>query len=88
MDEVKSALQEALDNAEKIGHLKAQNQILKLLVELHKQGKISDEVAQIFSLELSLSLNSDDVQLMYENCRNNLGYVNYLNSHSSNSNGN
>lgn len=61
MDEVKSALQEALDNAEKIGHLKAQNQILKLLVELHKQGKISDEVAQIFSLELSLSLNSDDV---------------------------
>jgi len=61
MDEVKSALQEALDNAEKIGHLKAQNQTLKLLVELHKQGKISDEVAQIFSLELSLSLNSDDV---------------------------
>ena len=61
MDEVKSALQEALDNAEKIGYLKAQNGILKFIVELHRQGKISDEIAQIFALELSLSLDSNDV---------------------------
>jgi hypothetical protein len=61
MDEVKSALQEALDNAEKIGYLKAQNGMLKFIVELHKQGKISNEIAEMFSLELSLTLNVDDV---------------------------
>ena len=61
MDEVKSALQEALINAEKIGYLKAQNTMLKFLVELHKQGKISNELAEMFSLELSLSLSTDDV---------------------------
>ena len=61
MDEVSSALQEALINAEKIGYLKAQNTMLKFLVELHKQGKISNELAEMFSLELSLTLSTDDV---------------------------
>jgi len=61
MNEISSALQEALANAEKIGYLKAQNGMLKFIVELHKQGKISNEIAEMFSLELSLTLSINDV---------------------------
>lgn len=56
MDETRTALQEALDNAQKIGYLKAQNQMLKFIVELNKQGRISNDLANLFAMELSLDL--------------------------------
>jgi hypothetical protein len=51
-----SALQKAMDNSEYIGRIKAQNEVLKLVWELNKQGRISNDVAQVFALELSLDL--------------------------------
>lgn len=56
MSEIRTAMKEALDNAERIGYLKAQNQMLKFVVSLAEQGKISREVSQMFALEFTLDL--------------------------------
>jgi lipopolysaccharide biosynthesis regulator YciM len=56
MSEVNSSLQKAMDIAEKIGYMKAQNEILHFVWELSKQKRISDEVAHLFAMELSLDL--------------------------------
>lgn len=58
-DELTSKIQQALDNARYIGRLNAQNEILHLVWELSKQGRISRDVAQVFALELSLDLPQD-----------------------------
>ena len=56
MSETKTAMQKALANAERIGYLKAQTKMLKFIVNLSEQGKISREVSQMFALEFSLDL--------------------------------
>jgi hypothetical protein len=56
---LKESIAMALENAEYIGRIKAQNEILHLVWELSKQGRISNDVAQVFALELSLDLPTD-----------------------------
>ena len=53
---LQEAMRLALENAEYIGRLKAQNECLQLVWALHEQDRISDEVAQVFAMELSLDL--------------------------------
>lgn len=56
MNEMRSSLQKAMETAEKIGYMKAQNKMLKFVWELSKQGKISNDVAQMFALEFALDV--------------------------------
>lgn len=57
--DMKEKIQQALDNAKFIGRIQAQNEILHLVWELTKQGRISNDVAQVFALELSLDLPTE-----------------------------
>ena len=56
MNEMSDTLQKALDASERIGYIKAQNAILHFVWELSKQGRISNDVAHLFAMELSLDL--------------------------------
>lgn len=56
-ENLKETIQMIMDNSEYIGRIKAQNECLQLVWALHNQGRISDEVAQVFAMELSLDLN-------------------------------
>lgn len=55
-ENLKETIQMIMDNSEYIGRIKAQNECLQLVWALHNQGRISDEVAQVFAMELSLDL--------------------------------
>lgn len=55
-DNVQETIQAIMDNSEYIGRIKAQNEILQLVSALHSQGRISNAVAQVFAMELSLDL--------------------------------
>ena len=56
MEDKLETIKELMENAKYIGYLTAKNDIFKFVWELHKQGKISDDLAQLFVLELGFDL--------------------------------